>query len=175
MWPQQLLSTGIPSGDAELNIGAIIDKKIGFGFAADFLWNIKSVDAKDTTDKWITLSAEKNFMIPVMGYILIDPVPDLIVHPVAKFEIGYNSVIFGSKKRNPTDPEKKIEDRLDYYYGLILKGCIDALYNLGEQSSVFLGVEYQWAETQTSSDAGDRFRKRDMSGIGLRGGFRVVY
>jgi hypothetical protein len=171
MWPQQLLSTGIPSGDAELNIGAIIDKKIGFGFAADFLWNTKEKTVQDpVAGKWTVASAQKSFMFPLMGYFLIDPVPDLIVHPVAKFSIGYNSMIFVTKSVSGAETQINYP----YFYGLILKGAIDALYDLGEHSSVFLGVEYQWADMRNAAK-NEYFDKRDMSGIGVRGGFRFVF
>ena len=43
-WPQALLNTGIPSGDAELQYGIIVDRKIAFGVAGDFLWNTRSKD-----------------------------------------------------------------------------------------------------------------------------------
>jgi hypothetical protein len=174
-WPQALLSTGICSGDAELNYGALIDRKIGFGFATDFLWNTKEKDVKDlSTNKYRTVSADKSFMFPIMGYFLLDPVPDLIVHPVGKFEIGYNSMIFVTKSVE-TANSSITQVNYPYFYGLIIKGSIDALYDLGERSSLFLGVEYQWANMRNwSKGAGEFFDKRDMSGIGLRGGFRVV-
>jgi hypothetical protein len=169
-WPQALLPTGICSGDAELNVGALIDRKVGFGFATDFLWNTKQKDVRDSVPgKWITVSAQKSFMIPLMGYVLIDPVPKLIVHPLAKFEIGYNSMIFVTKG-DSSDPAKI---NYPYFYGLIIKGSIDALYDLGERSSLFIGVEYQWADTRNASK-GELFDKRDMSAIGLRAGFRVA-
>lgn len=170
-WPQALLSTGICSGDAELNAGALVDKRVGFGFATDFLWNTveKDVRVSDTTPgKYKTVSAQKTFMFPVMGYFLIDPLPSLIVHPVAKFEIGYNSMIFANK-----DTSNSSSVNYPYFFGLIIKGSIDALYNIGEHSSLFAGLVYQWADTRNAAKS-DIFDKRDMSGIGLRAGFRVI-
>jgi hypothetical protein len=170
-WPQALLYTGICSGDAELNVGAIVDKRIGFGFATDFLWNTieKDVQIADTTPgKYKTVSAQRTFMFPVMGYFLIDPVPSLIVHPVAKFEIGYNSMIFANKDTTNASPVN-----YPYFFGLIIKGSVDALYNIGEHSSLFLGVQYQWADMRNAAK-GELFDKRDMSGVGIRAGFRVL-
>jgi hypothetical protein len=170
-WPQALLSTGIPSGDAELEYGMMIDKKVAFGIAGDFLWNVQSKEAKDSTH-FRTISEQKTFMFPIMGFFLLDPVPNLIVHPVGRFQIGYNSMIYSYKQ---TDNASGTTTPLSpYFYGLIIKAGADALYNLGEHSSLFLGLEYQWADTRTGSNTNEEFDKRDMSGIGIRAGFRVV-
>jgi hypothetical protein len=179
-WPQALLSTGICSGDAALQYGIIIDKKIAFGLTGDFLWNTKSKDVKDpSTGQYRIVSADKSFMFPILGFIMIDPVPNLIVHPSAQFQIGFNSMYSITTGQN-IDTTKIPHDTTttshsDYYYGLIMKAIIDANYNLGENSTIFLGVEYQWAGTKTNSNTNGLFSKRDMSGIGLRAGFRVAF
>ncbi len=121
----------------------------------------------------------KAFMFPVLGFVMIDPVPNLIVHPSAQFQIGYNSMYSVTTGYDTTgtgnDPTKRKEvSHSDYYYGLIMKAIVDANYNLGESSTIFLGVEYQWAGTKTQSNTAGLFAKRDMSGIGLRAGFRVA-
>jgi hypothetical protein len=170
-WPEALLSTGIPSGNGEIEYGAMIDKKVGFGLAADFLWNVLSKEAKDSTGvHYRTLTEQKTFMFPIMGFFVLDPMPKLIVHPVGRFQIGYNSMIYSYKQT-----ENAVVTPLSpYFYGLIIKGSIDALYNLGENSSLFLGVEYRWADMKTTSNTNGEFDKRDMSGVGIRAGFRVL-
>jgi hypothetical protein len=166
-----LLSTGIPSGDVEINYGAFIDRKVGFGLATDFLWNIDTKEA--TTGTHFTIVNEKKtFMFPIMGFFLIDPLPGLMVHPVARFEIGYNSLIYSYKYKDSADAVLK--PLSPYFYGLIIKASLDGLYNLGERSALFLGLEYQWAGTTTTNNTEGLFDKRDMSGIGLRAGFRVL-
>jgi hypothetical protein len=172
-WPQALLNTGICSGDAALEYGIIIDKKIAFGLTGDFLWNTRSKDVKDTTTgQWRVQSADKTFMFPILGFFMLDPVPDLIVHPAAQFQIGYNSMI---SVTSGLDQNNKVSTHSDYYYGLIIKAIVDACYNIGERSTLFLGLEYQWADTKTNSNTNGLFNKRDMSGIGLRAGFRVAF
>ena len=172
-WPQALLSTGICSGDAALEYGIIIDKKIAFGLTGDFLWNTRSKDVKDTTTgQWRVQSADKTFMFPILGFFMLDPVPALIVHPSAQFQIGYNSII---SVTSGLDPNGKVSSHSDYYYGLIIKAIVDACYNIGESSTLFLGLEYQWADTKTNSNTNGLFNKRDMSGIGLRAVFRVAF
>jgi hypothetical protein len=171
-WPQALLSSGIPTGDADLNYGAIFDRKVGFGIATDFLWNIDTKEAKDSTGTHFTIVNEKKtFMFPIMGFFLLDPVPNLIIHPVARFEIGYNSMIYSYKYKVAAD--SALKPLSPYFYGLIVKASVDGLYNLGEHSALFLGLEFQWAGTSTTNNTEGLFDKRDMSGIGLRAGFRV--
>jgi len=173
-WPQALLQTGICSGDAALQYGMIIDKKISFGLAGDFLWNTKSQEVRDTTGQYRILHADKSFMFPVMAFIMIDPVPTLIVHPSAQFQIGYNSLVSVTSGYDSIAPQKETSHS-DYYYGLIMKAIVDASYDIGPNSAVFLGIEYQWADTKTSSNTVGLFSKRDMSGVGLRAGFRVAF
>jgi hypothetical protein len=171
-WPQVLLRTGIPSGDVEINYGMLIDRKVGFGIAADFLWNVMNKEARDSSgDHFYITSEQKTFMFPIMGFFLLDPMPDLVVHPVARFEIGYNSMIYSYNSKVDALAVKPLSP---YFYGLIIKASIDGLYNLGERSALFLGLEYQWAGTTTTNNNVGLFDKRDMGGIGLRAGFRVL-
>jgi hypothetical protein len=171
-WPQALLSSGIPTGDADINYGAMIDHKVGFGLAADFLWNVQNKETRDSTGIHYRITNEqKTFMFPIMGFFLLDPIPNLVIHPVARFEIGYNSMIYSYKTLTDTSAVKPLSP---YFYGLIIKASLDGLYNLGERSALFLGLEFQWAGTSTTSNPEGIFDKRDMSGIGLRAGFRVT-
>jgi len=171
-WPQALLSTGIPSGDAEIDYGVMIDKKVGFGLSADFLWNVQSTTTRtDSGAHYKILSEQKTFMFPIMGFFVLDPVPKLIVHPVGRFQIGYNSMIYSYKVATDIVAAQPLSP---YFYGLIIKAGVDALYNLGENSSLFLGLEYRWAGTETTSNTNGEFDKRDMSGVGIRAGVRVL-
>jgi hypothetical protein len=175
-WPRTLLSTGVPSGDAEANYGIIVDKKVAIGISGNFLWNVQSKEERvqdASTTRFKIVSEQKTFMFPVMGFFQIDPVPDLIVHPIARFQIGYNSMIY---QYNQADEAAGATSSTvsPYFYGLIMKAAVDGLYDLGEQSSLFLGIEYRWADTKTASNSKDLFDKRNMGGIGLSAGFRVI-
>jgi hypothetical protein len=172
-WPQVLLSSGIPTGDADINFGAMIDRKVGFGFATDFLWNVQSNDQRDSSSHFKIITERKTFMFPIMGFFLLDPVPNLLIHPVGRFEIGYNSMIYSYKSKDTT-AGAAAKPLSPYFYGLIIKASLDGLYNIGERSALFIGLEYQWAGTTTTNNTDDLFDKRDMSGIGLRAGFRVL-
>jgi hypothetical protein len=166
VWPSATLS----AWDAECMYGAFFDKKVGFGVAADFLWNTYTQEQDLGNGAKLTIHDQSSYMFPVMGFIMFDPAPMLLVHPMLKFEIGYNSLLYTdtSLVRTLNAP------RSGYYYGLIVKIGADGLYNLGEQVAVFLGLEYQWANTKTTADSGGIFYRRDMSGIGIRMGFRFL-
>ncbi|MBN1129207.1 MAG: hypothetical protein JXA71_09490 [Chitinispirillaceae bacterium] len=175
-WPRALLSTGVPTGDAEVNYGIIVDKKIALGITGNFLWNVQSKEERvreASTTRYRIISEQKSFMFPVMGFFHIDPVPDLIVHPVARFQIGYNSMIYSYNQA--ADSAGATSSTVSpYFFGLIMKAGVDALYDIGEHSALFLGLEYRWANTKTVSNDADLFDKRNMGGIGLCAGFRVI-
>jgi hypothetical protein len=163
-WPRALLSTGVPSGDAEVNYGIIVDKKVAFGITGNFLWNVQSKEQTvGTTGHLKIVSAQQSYMFPVMGFFQIDPIPDLIVHPVATFKIGYNSLIYSYTEADSVGNNAK--PLHPYFYGL---------NDIGERSSLFLGLEYRWADTKTVSNTNGLFDKRNMGGIGLSAGFRVI-
>lgn len=172
-WPRVLLPTGIPTGDAELNYGIIVDKKVAFGVTGNFLWNVKSKQEQvGTTGHYKMINDQRTYMFPIMGFFQIDPIQNLIVHPVATFKIGYNSMIYSYTEQDVIPENSK--PLHPYFYGLIVKTGVDALYDLGERSSLSLGMEYRWADTKTVSNTNGLFDKRDMGGIGLCAGFRVI-
>ena len=156
--------------------GTFVDRKVGFGVAVDFLWNTNTV-VKDSVisgvgRKWAARE-EGTYMFPVMGFLVFDPIPNAMVHPLLRFEIGYNSLIYYLKTRE-ADPTVSPKSDNGYYNGLIVKLGIDGLYNLGEQTAIFAGLEYQWANTTTNKNAAGFFSQIDMSGIGIRMGFRFL-
>ena len=169
-WPQALLASGSPSGDLQLAFGYIVDKKVAYGIAADFLWHTESQTVAATGGHLRNISDRQSFMFPVMFFFQVDPVPDLlIVHPAAHFNIGYNSMIYSytstdSSGSSPLHP---------YFYGLIIRAGVDGLYDMGKRSALFLSLEYQWANTSTSSTPEGIFDRMDMSGLSLAAGFRV--
>jgi hypothetical protein len=162
-WPTATSS----AWNAELMFGTFVDKKVGFGIAADFLWNTLTQEADAGNGQMRTIKDESSYMYPIMGFIVFDPMPYQIIHPLLKFEIGYNSLQYH------VDPAV-LPDHPGYYYGMIVKLGIDGLYNLGEQAAIFLGLEYQWADTKTTKDGQGFFSRRDMSGTGLSVGFRFL-
>jgi hypothetical protein len=169
-WPEAL-ATAAPSGDAELAYGYSIDKKLSYGLAADFLWNVQTTTVPIAGSHFQVISDQQAYMFPVMFFVQLDPFSDLlIIHPAAHFDIGYNSMVFNytgidsAGMKTPLSP---------YFNGLIIKFGIDGLYDTGKHSAIYLGLEYQWANTSTSSNSQGLFDIRNMSGLGLSAGFRV--
>jgi hypothetical protein len=184
-WPQEIISSDNPTcWDGELMYGTFVDRKVGFGVAADFLWNTKSQVLHDTsTGLLFTTKSDESYMIPVMGFLVFDPLPNAMIHPMLRFEIGYNSLIYNSTNDSIAFLSSPSRDSIinlpqksksGYYYGLIVKLGVDGLYNLGEQTAIFAGLEYQWAKTRTNANSAGLFSRRDMSGIGIRMGFRFL-
>ena len=172
-WPRALLSTGVPTGDAEVNYGIIMDKKVAFGVTGNFLWNVQSRQEQvGTTGHYKMINDQQTYMFPIMGFFQIDPVPNIIVHPVASFKIGYNSMIYSYTEQDVIPENSK--PLYPYFYGLIIKSGVDALYDIGPRSALSLGLEYRWADTKTVNNTSGLFDKRDMSGIGMSAGFRVI-
>lgn len=170
-WTSDLLQTDRPTAwNAGLVSGMIFDKKIGIGLEIDLLWNTYAKEEKDSsTGAYRTTKQSKSFMFPIGGVLVADPFGDWIVHPAARFFVGYNSLIYGHKDSISTP------DTTRYYNGLILKGGIDACYNIGDLSAIFLGAEYQWADTRTLAKSNEPFFRRNMSGVSIRAGFRVTF
>jgi hypothetical protein len=170
-WPEAL-ATAAPSGDAELAYGYIVDRKLAYGLAADLLWNVQTTTVPVEGYHFQTISDQQVYMFPIMFFVQVDPLPDLLFHPVAHFDIGYNSMIFSYTGIDSTTGSKT--PLSPYFNGLIVKFGIDELYNMGNRSALYLGLEYQWAKTSTTSNAEGIFDMRNMSGLGLSAGFRVI-
>lgn len=169
-WPQSLMASS-PSNVAELAYGFTVDKKVSYGIAADFLWNVNSNEVKTLSGgHYQIVSEQQAYMFPVMFFFQVDPIPDLIVHPVAHFDIGYNSMIFSY---SGTDTNNIIHPLHPYFNGMIVKIGMDGLYDMGKNSAVYLGLEYQWANTSTASTSNFIFDQKNMSGLSLSIGFRV--
>jgi hypothetical protein len=168
-WPED----ASPAWDAEAMYGLLVDKKVGFGIAVDFLWNTSTQErpvSGSASGQMETVKDVSNYMFPVMGFIVFDPIPYQVIHPLLNFKIGYNSLSYTLTMPVP-DPKLPPSG---YYYGLIIKAGADGLYNLGEQAAVFLGLEYQWADTKSTKDSEGHFRHMNMSGAGLHLGFRFL-
>jgi hypothetical protein len=174
-WP---LKTG-SAWNAAVMFGTFIDKQVGFGLSGDFLWHTKtwekdSTNSEDRVVGTYTTKNESSYMFPVTGFFIFDPIPEQMVHPVVKFEIGYNSMVYNFTERVPNPAE--VPMRTGYYYGLIIKAGIDGLYDVGEQVAIFAGLDYQWAETKSMKDkVSGLFSHRDMGGAGLHIGCRLLY
>jgi hypothetical protein len=174
-WPSVISNR--TSWNAEIMYGALIDRKLGFGVAGNFLWNTYSNEITLESGKKYIASEESIFMYPIIGFILFDPASYLVVHPLFRFDIGYNSMSYNYKNivvGSKISENASLLPQSVYYYGLIVKIGVDGCYNLGDHASVFLGMEYRWANTRTSEDDNGYFSRIDMSGLGIHAGARFL-
>ncbi len=183
LWPRKLLETDKPTAwDIGAQYGVMVDNKIAIGAGVDLLWN-RTVDEKkvvDTADANLELyritRQEKTYMFPVYVFAYVDPFSRFIVHPAISFAAGYNSMVYRFDDEDElTQGKVKDHDPDGYYFGLYMKLAADALVNLGDNSALFAGVDYQWADVRSAKKYDDgSYHRRDMGGIGLRAGVRVV-
>jgi hypothetical protein len=179
-WPQKLRFKEEPTAwDASVQTGIIVDRKIAFGGGVDFLWDNYNKPTPVQDDNYRIDKSRKAFMFPVSGYIALTPIPDFKFHPCGSVQIGLNTAYYSEKKDSTSISEKKDSTLIDengWYMGFYLKVAADAIFNLGEQAGLFAGIEYQWANMKKlNTQRDDIFRKLDMSGVGIRMGFRVIY
>ncbi len=182
VWPRDLLdSEKATAWDAAVGYGVTVDRVVGFGIVADFMWN-RNEKTETIGSIEVPYQDVGTYMFPVSGFIVLDPVPDLVVRPVLRFAVGYNSLIYNYDIDTSLSDEQS--DQVDpdgYYYGLYLKPSLEAAYNFTEAAGVYAGLEYQWAKTTsakeyTIEDDGETRtgnRVYNMSGLGLRMGLRL--
>jgi len=175
-WPRQLQWSKLPTaGNASVLGGWIIDRKLSFGGGVDFLWNVNREVNRipGKSNVYRIEQSQKSFMFPVSGFLAIDPVPALRVHPCASVQVGLNNLYYSNSADSAADD---IYRESGFYMGFFCKIAADAIYDLGEKSGLFAGLEYEWANTdRLGVKSSDIQIPRDMSGFGLRAGFRVMY
>lgn len=186
VWPRDLLdSEKATAWDAAVGYGITVDRVVGFGIAADFMWNRNEKTETIGDNFQVPYQEIATYMFPLSGFIVLDPVPDLVVRPVLRFAVGYNSLIYNYDIDTSLSDEQS--DQVDpdgYYYGLYLKPSLEAAYNFTEAAGVYAGLEYQWAKTKSAkeysiedSDQPGTYRTArrvyNMSGLGLRMGLRL--
>ena len=169
-WPLALRETEKPAaGDASIHAGLVVDGKIAFGGGIDFLWNTNDEAEPIGDDRYHLISTEKTFMFPVSVYLAITPIPDFKFQPCISGQIGLNTMYFSHE-------EDSIEPKNGLYMGIYWKIAADAIYNLGENSGLFAGIDFQWSMPKKVRDEEeDYFYIRDMRGVGIRMGIRVIF
>ena len=188
-WPKELrennTDAGITAWEPSIEIGALFDRRVGFGFDAEFQWKRRLddstyIDTVTLTSVTVVDKVERFFMFPPSIFLVIDPVPDLIVHPAIKGQIGMTLLYYSNKWFDDddgdgnADDEKKSEDT-GLYYGVFGKAGIDAIYDIGETVSIFAGFEFQFGNARHKKDGTEnQYYKKQIYGPGIRMGFRFL-
>jgi hypothetical protein len=172
-WPTKVNGT---AWEANLLSGITIDRMVFLGGGIDFLWKTQSSDSSyvssaTSSDQIIVTGKQSSFMFPLYGTLGLDPLPDLIVHPMAMLSVGINPLRYNKQELDPATQTLKDADKGNgFYFGPYVKLNVDALYSFTPHATVLLGFAYAWT-TPSQSGSGSVQFKRTMSGAGLRLGF----
>jgi hypothetical protein len=117
--PQWLEDTKKTAWDITAIGGLAVDQKAFFGGALDFIWSQSATEEQVGENAYRTDVDEKMFMVPISGYICINPVSNLIVNPTVSAQVGLNNMYYARK-------EEAQENDLDtdingWYMGLFLR------------------------------------------------------
>jgi hypothetical protein len=179
VWPKALQWTDKPTAwDGSIITGLIVDRKISFGGGVDFLWNVNKKVTPIGTNSYKLEKVERTFMFPASGYLALSPIPQYRFHPCISTQIGLNTMYYSNKtdkvENNVTTPDTLPQN--GWYMGFYWKIAADAIFNLGETSGLFVGLDYQVSRPKKLNvKQSDIFTQRDMNGVGIRMGIRVMY
>ncbi len=188
VWPREVVLA--PEGtntalDAGIEWGKFVADMIGIGGAVDFQWN-RYVEMSDTAfadavdGSKITRSTIereiKRYLVPLTGWVAIDPMADQMVHPVLKGHFGV-ALMPHINQSYDNDGQKHKATNQGVYLGFYGRVAADAHINLGtDLASVFIGADYQWANMRKrdwDNKAGKSYFHQDMSGFGIHIGLRL--
>ncbi len=144
---------GITAWNFSGSWGRIFDKRIIVGAKGDFSWEVEKYqgvfDSVNTITKDTIYSSSDNiyrkkriFMIPVCGWVAIDPIPQYRFHPIINVQVGYNSLMWSESNYDDGTGVRK-DDQFKYYNGFYSKFGVDGMFDLGKQASIFGGFAYQ--------------------------------
>ena len=179
-WPKELQWSGKPTaGDGSVHMGLVVDRKIAFGGGIDFLWNVnkKASPIAGSNNSYKIEESQKTFMFPVSGYLALSPIPQFRFHPCLSTQIGFNTLYYANKQDSLQENSSiPIVDENGFYMGFYWKIAADVAFNLGENSELFAGLEYQVSRPdKINVERTDIFTQRDMNGVGFRFGVRIMY
>jgi hypothetical protein len=156
--------------------GMSVDRVVDVGGAVDFLWHTVAEERKIEGNVYQRDTQESTYMFPVTAYLRLNPVSHLMIHPVVQAQVGLNTMYFShqSEAIDSRDTETTV-DESGFYMGAIWKFAADARYQVGDNSTLFAGLEYLLSRPKRIDTASDIFVRRNMSGLGLRLGVMLVY
>lgn len=181
-WPKALReSEKKVAWNVSVEYGKVFDKIIGIGVDFDFSWNVFSSDSvvittSDTVN--MQLEANKIFMFPISGFLMIDPIPAYKLHPVIKGQVGFN-MMAKSYEEVDTSGDVIKSKKNGFYIGIIGKASADAVLDLGEHAAVFAGFEFQWGKlSHRRTDTNSKIEYKDyfeFYGPGIRMGLSFLF
>ena len=179
VWPKDLNGSDKPvAWNMTVEYGRVFDDIIGVGGDFDFAWNyvvtLKKIEG-DTLDKYSHDYEKKVFFFPISAFLFVDPVPNTVVHPVIRGQIGFNMAYKHEKGFDSDEKEHEWEDN-GFYYGILGKASIDGVYDLGAHAAVYAGFEYQWGIWRRKvPETKNKWWKPKYHGPGIRMGFSFLF
>ena len=147
---------------------------LALGPSVAFSWNIKRVMANE--DLNLLGRKERVFMIPASFFVLIDPFPRFMIHPIAHVSLGYNSVFISNVDYQVKDNEI-VKKRDGYYSGFIAKFGVDCMLDIGKTISLFAGPQWQITEVERKSNnyrTGGARPIENFNAFGFRFGVNIL-
>ncbi|MBD3419155.1 MAG: hypothetical protein GF398_03455 [Chitinivibrionales bacterium] len=159
--------------------GGIFDNRVGFGGSFDMYWQKTVYDSllPDTSvqfDRYTIDREHKRFLFPLNAFFFIDPIPEVIVHPVIRGAFGPAMMIYVDKKYDDGSNDAEYTDPSGVYWGFTGRVGGDMHVNFGPESSIFFGFEYQWAALNRKEWRKNIYYHQDMQGPVFRIGFRFI-
>lgn len=170
---------------ASIEYGKMFDNVIGFGVDIDFTWMVYSefrdidstVDGEAQTFSRKSLD-KKRFMYPISIFLQIDPLSRFRLHPVVKAQIGLNMMSRYDKMYNATTGQdmEKFELKNGFYIGLIGKGSIDAVLDVGNHAAFFVGFEFIGGKMRSKLKGSENdYNRISFLGPGIRMGISLLF
>lgn len=175
VWPQDLLDNEKSTAwSASFQNGYIVDRKICFGAGVDFMWNVLSKERESSENALLIEDKKRMLSFPLFGFVTLTPFPDLLIYPAITGQVGFNTVYFS---HDSSDLEGNLQTENEWYIGVTGKVAADAMYNMGEDAAILIGVEYQWSKpSRVPKDDNEKgLVIKDMRGVGIRAGFRAIF
>jgi len=125
---------------------------------------------------WI-YSKERVVMFPVSMFVLIDPIPQYVVHPAMHISLGYNSVVISSVNYEKGLIETaKVGENDGYYNGFYTKFGMDCMFDIGKKTSLFVGPQWQISTTERrgKKEIENGVYEHKFNGFGLRLGVSIL-
>lgn len=179
VWTKELHAKEKPtSWNASIEYGLLFDNIIGVGVDADFTWNVfikDTVIIPDSIPIHKSNYEKKWFMFPISVFLLADPMAEFTFHPVIKGQVGINMMVKSAKSYDSLGNEVEPDDN-GFYLGIIGKGSIDGVFDIGKHAAVFLGFEYQWGRLRKKKkNSNNEFYRPKFYGPGIRMGFSFLF
>jgi hypothetical protein len=151
--------------------GWLLNEHLTLGPNLNFVWHLDKNRNTVDYNTYLVHSKERVIMIPVSVFIIVDPIPQYMIHPVLHAQAGYNSVFISNVNYNSSD-KNAVKEFDGYYNGIIGKFSLECMVDVGKSISLFVGPQWQFSTTERRGKGYHYERK--FNGFGLRFGVSAL-